>query len=175
MSEVRDRAEQINAFETRIMKLAMALQDALTSVPQTRLTQSALRIEFSNVLDTLMFDIPRLKRAILRVAALKRIHDAAKANQARKALAQQTATAGLQMLDAAYTAAKESQGGALAEIAAMGEICDNILGVIDKGARIDAKNQQSRAEAMRQLERIKDEFVQGLVRGTENAVRTGGA
>jgi len=148
------------------------LQDALTNIPETRLTQSAGRIEYTNILDTLMFDLPRLKKAILRVAALKQINDAAKGDEARRALARQTAAAGIEMLDKAYTKAKESQSGALAEIAAMGEIADNIVGIINKGAAIDVRNQASRAEAIRQLEGIKGKFMAGMVQSTADAVRT---
>ena len=152
LAQVRDHGEQINAFETRLLRLSMAMQDALTNIPETRLTQSAGRIEYTNILDTLMFDLPRLKKAILRVAALKQINDASAGDEARRALAQQTAAAGIDMLDKAYTKAKESQSGALAEIAAMGDIADRIVGIIDKGARSTSRTRASRAEAMRQLE-----------------------
>ncbi len=171
LAQVRDQGEQINAFESRLLRLSMAMQDALTDIPETRLTQSAGRIEYTNILDTLTFDLPKLKKAILRVANLKRINDASKSNDARRALAAQTAAAGVDMLDQAYVKAKESQGGALAEIAAMGEIADRIVGIVDKGAEIDVKNQQSRAEAMRRLEEIKGKFVEGLTQSTANAVR----
>jgi uncharacterized protein YaaN involved in tellurite resistance len=171
LAQARDHGEQINAFETRLLRLSMAMQDALTNIPETRLTQSAGRIEYSNILDTLMFDLPRLKKAILRVAALKQISDASAASDARRALAQQTAAAGIDMLDKAYTKAKQSQAGPLAEIAAMGEIADRIVGIIDKGAEIDVKNQASRAEAMRQLEGVRAKFVAGLAQSTANAVR----
>ena len=172
LAQVRDHGEQINAFETRLLRLSMAMQDALTNIPETRLTQSAGRIEYTNILDTLMFDLPRLKKAILRVAALKQINDAARGNDARRALAEQTAAAGIEMLDKAYTKAKESQSGALAEIAAMGEIADRIVGIIDKGAEIDVKNQASRAEAMRRLEGIKDKFIAGMTQSTAAAVNS---
>jgi uncharacterized protein YaaN involved in tellurite resistance len=172
LAQVRDHGEQINAFETRLLRLSMAMQDALTNIPETRLTQSAGRIEYTNILDTLMFDLPRLKKAILRVAALKQITDASKGDEARRALARQTAAVGIEMLDKAYTKAKESQSGALAEIAAMGEIADHIVGIINKGAQIDVQNQASRAEAMRRLEDIKTKFITGMTQSTAEAVRT---
>lgn len=171
LAQARDHGEQINAFETRLVRLSMAMQDALTNIPETRLTQSAGRIEYSNIIDTLMFDLPRLKKAVLRVAALKQISDAAAGNEARRALAAQTAAAGVDMLDKAYTKAKESQAGPLAEIAAMGEIADRIIGIIDKGAEIDVRNQASRAEAMRQLEGVRAKFVEGLAHSTAQSVR----
>jgi len=171
LARVRDHGEQINAFETRLLRLSMAMQDALTNIPETRLTQSAGRIEYTNILDTLMFDLPRLKKAILRVATLKQINDATKGDEARRALGRQTAAAGIEMLDKAYTKAKESQGGALAEIAAMGEIADRIVGIIDKGARIDVENQQSRAEAMNKLADIRSKFVASMTKSTADAVR----
>lgn len=89
LATVRDLGDQINGFETRLLRLPMAAADALLSVPQTRLAQSAGRIEYRNVVDILLFDLPRLEAAVLRVAALKRISDTSKAIDARRKLTQQ--------------------------------------------------------------------------------------
>ncbi len=170
LAAVRDHGDQINGFETRLMRLHMAAADALLSVPQTRLTQSAGRIEYRNIVDTLLFDLPRLKSAILRIAALKQIGDASRSSEARRKLAGRMAQAGIDALDLAYTRAKESESGALAEITAMGAIADRIIGIVDKGATLDARNRQTRDEAARLLSATKDKFVDGLARSTALAV-----
>lgn len=170
LAAVRDFGEQINGFETRLLRLAMAMSDAMLSVPQTRTAQTAGRIEYRNILDTLLFDLPRLKAAILRIAALKQITDASKASEARRRLAQQMNQAGVDALETAYTRAKASEGGALAEIAAMGEIADRIIGMVDKGSAIDARNRAERAEARMALESTKQRYIEGLAAGSERAV-----
>ncbi|WP_237477249.1 toxic anion resistance protein [Lichenibacterium dinghuense] len=171
LAAVRDFGEQINGFETRLLRLAVAMGDAMLSVPQTRNAQTAGRIEYRNILDTLLFDLPRLKSAILRIAALKSITDASKASEARRRLAQQMNVAGVDALEAAYLRAKESEGGALGEVAAMGEIADRIIGMIDRGAAIDARNRAERAEAQLALEGTKKRYVDGLAAAGERAVQ----
>lgn len=170
LAAVRDFGEQINGFETRLLRLSMAMGDALLSVPQTRTAQTAGRIEYRNILDTLLFDLPRLKAAILRIAALKQITDASQASEARRKLAQQMNQAGVDALETAYLRAKASEGGALGEIAAMGEIADRIIGMIDKGSALDARNRAERAEAQLALETTKQRYVEGLAAGNARAV-----
>ncbi len=174
LASVRDFGEQINGYETRLMRLHMALTDAMQSIPQTRTAQTAGRIEYRNIMDTLLFDLPRLKAAIVRIAALKQITDASKASEARRKLANSMAQAGVQALDDAYTRAKQSEGGALAEIAMMGEIADRIIGIVDKGAQIDVKNREERIKAQEALTQIKQKFTDGLVRSTAHAVASSG-
>lgn len=171
LAAVRDFGEQINGFETRLLRLSMAMGDAMLSVPQTRTAQTAGRIEYRNILDTLLFDLPRLKSAILRIVALKGITDASKASDARRRLAQQMNAAGIDALETAYLRAKESEGGALGEVAALGEIADRIIGMVDKGAAIDARNRAERAQAQLALESTKQRYVDGLAAAGERAVQ----
>ncbi|WP_158554693.1 toxic anion resistance protein [Methylovirgula sp. 4M-Z18] len=170
LAAVRDFGEQINGFETRLLRLHMALTDAMQSIPQTRTAQTAGRIEYRNIMDTLLFDLPRLKAAIVRIAALKQISDASKSSDARRKLANSMAQAGVQALDDAYTKAKQSEGGALAEIAMMGDIADRIIGIVDKGAQIDVKNREERIKAQQALTQIKQKFAEGFIKSTANAV-----
>jgi uncharacterized protein YaaN involved in tellurite resistance len=171
LAMVRDFGEQINGFETRLLRLSVAMGDAMLSVPQTRTAQTAGRIEYRNILDTLLFDLPRLKSAILRIAALKGITDASKASDARRRLAQQMNAAGIEALETAYLRAKESEGGSLGDVAALGEIADRIVGMIDKGAAIDARNRAERAQAQLALEGTKQRYVDGLAAAGERAVQ----
>ena len=170
IAAVRDHGETINAFEVRLLRLNMALTDSMMSVPQTRMTQSAGRIEYRNISDTLLFDLPKLKQAVIRLASLKAITDASKASDARRRLAEQMQAAGVEALEKAYVGAKESEGGALAEIERMGEIADRIVGILEKGAEIDAANRASREQAAVKLAGLKDRYMLGMTRATANAV-----
>lgn len=169
LTAVRDLAETINAFERRLLRVNVAMQDAMAAIPQTRLTQSAGRIEHQNILDTLLFDIPRVKSAILRLSSLKAITDASNASEARRKLAQSLTQSGVEALDVAYTRAKKSQNGALAEIVALGSVADKILGIDAKGAQIDQMNGRERKQALELLAQVRENFVKGLA---DNAAKS---
>jgi len=162
LMRLRDDAEQINAFEVRLMRMHIGFTDGLLSVPQIRLTQEAARIEARNIMDTILFDLPRLKSAILRVAALKQISDASKETEARREIAREIGTIGSEMLDAAYTKAKESQGSGAEDIAMLAQTADKLLETIAKGVRLDEENRQKRQAQEQQLGDIKSKLLDGL-------------
>ena len=66
--------------------------------------------------------------------------------------------AGVDALETAYLRAKESEGGALGDVAALGEIADRIIGMVDKGAAIDARNRAERAQAFGRTVTVKIKF-----------------
>jgi len=162
LMRLRDDAEQINAFEVRLMRMHIGFTDGLLSVPQIRLTQEAARIEARNIMDTILFDLPRIKSAILRVAALKQISDASKETEARREIAREIGTIGSEMLDAAYTKAKESQGSGAEDIAMLAQTADKLLETIAKGVRLDEENRQKRQAQEQQLGDIKSKLLDGL-------------
>lgn len=170
LTAVCELAEKINAFETRLLRVHVAMQDAMSAIPQTRLAQSAGRIEHQNIMDTLLFDIPRVKSAIIRLSSLKAITDASNASDARRKLAQSLTQSGVEALDLAYTRAKESQHGALAEIVALGQVADKILGIDAKGAQIDSMNSAQRKQALELLSRVRENFTKGLAANAAKSV-----
>lgn len=162
LMKLRDEVEQINAFETRLLRMHIGFTDSLMSVPQIRLTQEAARIEARNIMDTILFDLPRLKAAILRVASLKQIMDASKENEARREITRQIGAIGNDMLDAAYTQAKTSQGSGAEDVALLAQTADRLLETIAKGIRLDEENREKRAQAEQQLGDIKTKLLTGL-------------
>lgn len=115
-SGLRDMAEQINAFETRLVRMNVAIADAMVTIPQIRTAQEAGRIEIRNIMDAMLFDMSRLKSAVLQVAALNQINKAAASTEARRRVAREIGQMGADALDQAYTSAKLSQGGAAADV-----------------------------------------------------------
>jgi uncharacterized protein YaaN involved in tellurite resistance len=162
LMKLRDDAEQINAFEARLLRMHIGFTDALLSVPQIRLTQEAARIEARNIMDTILFDLPRLKSAILRVASLKQINDASKETEARHEITRQIGVIGSDMLDEAYTKAKESQGSGAGDVAVLAQTADKLLETIAKGIQIDEENRQKRQATEQQLGEIKTKLLDGL-------------
>jgi uncharacterized protein YaaN involved in tellurite resistance len=173
LAKLRDMAEQINAFEARLLRMHIAFTDSLISIPQIRANQEAGRIESRNIIDTIIFDLPRLKGAILRVAALKQIVDASKANEARRKLAREIGSIGADALDEAYTRAKTSQGSGAEDVAALAATADKLLETIAKGVRIDEENRQKRDLAQRQLGDIKTKLMSGLKANADQLLKNG--
>lgn len=173
LAKLRDFAEQINAFEARLLRMHIAFTDALISIPQIRTNQEAGRIEIRNIMDTIIFDLPRLKSAILRVAALKQIVDASKANEARRKLARDIGSLGAEALDEAYTRAKTSQGNGAEDVAALAMTADKLLETIAKGVRLDEENRLKRDQAQRQLGDIKNKLLAGLQDNAEKLLTSG--
>jgi uncharacterized protein YaaN involved in tellurite resistance len=161
-SELRDMAEQIDAFETRLVRMNIAVADAMVAIPQIRTAQEAARIEIRNIMDAMLFDMPRLKGAVLQVAALNQINKAASSTEARRRVAREIGQIGADALDQAYTNAKLSQGGAADDVQALETISNRLLDTIGKGAKISEANRQKRAEAQQRIEALKGKLVEGL-------------
>lgn len=167
LAQLRDMAEQINAFEARLLRMHVAFTDALISIPQIRLNQEAGRIEIRNIMDTILFDIPRLKSAILRVASLRQIMNASKETEARRQIARQIGEIGSEALDKAYTQAKLSQGSGAEDVAYLAATADKLLETINKGVQIDQENRQKRSQAEQALSNIQSKLLTGLKANAE--------
>jgi uncharacterized protein YaaN involved in tellurite resistance len=166
-STLRDTAEQINAFETRLVRMNIAIANAMVTIPQIRTTQEAARIEIRNIMDAMLFDMPRLKGAVLQVAALNQINKAAASTEARRRLAREIGQIGADALDQAYTNAKTSQGGAADDVQLLESIAGRLLDTISKGAKISEDNRGRRDEAQKRIEALKGKLVEGLRAGAE--------
>lgn len=171
IAQLRDMAEQINAFEARLLRMHVAFTDALISIPQIRLNQEAGRIEIRNIMDTILFDIPRLKSAIVRVASLKQILNASKETEARREITRQIGKIGADALDEAYTKAKLSQGTGAEDVAYLAETADKLLETINKGVLIDEENRNKRSRAEQDLNSIQSKLVEGLRANVEEISR----
>jgi uncharacterized protein YaaN involved in tellurite resistance len=172
-SALRDMAEQINAFEARLVRMNIAIADAMVTVPQIRTTQEAARIEIRNIMDAMLFDMPRLKGAVLQVAALNQINKAAASTEARRRVAREIGQIGADALDQAYTNAKLSQGGAADDVQVLETIASRLLDTISKGAKVSEDNRSRREEAHKRIEALKGKLVEGLRAGAEQIGRPG--
>ena len=171
-SGLRDMAEQINAFETRLVRMNIAIADAMVTIPQIRTAQEAARIEIRNIMDAMLFDMPRLKGAVLQVAALNQINKAAASTEARRRVAREIGQMGADALEHAYTNAKMSQGGATEDVQLLETVAGRLLDTISKGAKISDDNRAKRAEAQQRIETLKTKLVEGLRAGAEQIGRS---
>ena len=170
LAKLRDMSEQINAFETRLVRLSLAFTSGLLSVPQIRSAQVAGRIEFQNTMDTVLTDIPDIKRAVFQIANLRQISKATDASEARRELRRNLGVLGADMLDTVYTKAKETQGNMAADVTALANLTEKTLATIEKGAQIDVANRGKRAEAVRQIGEVKQRLIEGLTAQAQQSV-----
>ena len=163
IAKLRDFGEQLNAFETRTVRMHLAYTESMIAIPQIRASQTAARIEMSNIMDTILFDLPHLKRAIVQVAAMDQTSRAAKANDARRELTRQISAIGSEQLQEVYLKAKSSQGGSEQDVALLAQVADKLLQTIELGHKLDLENAQKREKAMSEVAQIQHRFVDGLL------------
>ncbi|MFZ6693584.1 toxic anion resistance protein [Undibacterium sp. SXout20W] len=171
IAKLRDFAEQINAFETRIVRMHIAHSQSIVSVPEIRATQTAATIEMNNVMDSILFDLPALKRAIVNVAALAETAKASKATDARRALSRELNGIGSDQLQDAYLRAKNSQGDFAADIAALSQSADKLLQTIALGRRLDIENADKREKSINDLNALNHKFTNGLLESGDQFVQ----
>ncbi len=171
LAKLRDMAEQVNAFETRLVRMHVAFTRGVLAIPQIRTAQQAGRIEIQNTLDTLLFDLPDLKGAIVRVAALNQISRASEATAARRRIGRELQEIGVEALDRAYTLAKTTQGDMAGDVDTLSRVTDKMLATIDKGLQIDRDNRAKREAAVQQLGEVRERLMDGLRNHAEQAMR----
>ena len=162
MAKLRDMSEQINAFETRLVRMQIAFTRGILAIPQIRTAQQAGRIEIQNTLDTVLFDLPDFKGAIIRVAALERISRAADATAARRRITRELQAIGIEALDGAYTKAKLSQGDMADDIASLNQTSDRMIAIINRGLEIDRANRGKRDAAVQQIGEVRERLLESL-------------
>ncbi len=162
MARLRDVSEQIAAFETRLVRMHVAFTRGILAIPQIRTAQQAGRIEIQNTLDTVLFDLPDFKSALVRVAALERIGRASDATAARRKITRELQEIGIDALDSAYTKAKASQGDMADDVASLTRVSDRMVGIINRGLEMDRANRVKRDEAVRQIGDVKAKLLDSL-------------
>ena len=172
ISRLRDFGEQLNAFETRLVRIHMAHSQSLVSVPEIRASQSAARIEMNNVYDSILFDLPALKRAILTVASLSQTMAASKATDARRQIARELGSVGSDQLQQVYLKAKSSQGDFSADVAVLEASANKLLETIELGRRLDVDNADKRTKAIQDLSGLNRKFTDGLLAAGDRFVKT---
>lgn len=162
MAKLRDMSEQINAFETRLVRMQVAFTRGILAIPQIRTAQQAGRIEIQNTLDTVLFDLPDFKSALVRVAALERIGRASDATAARRKITRELQEIGIDALDSAYTKAKASQDDMANDVTSLAQVSDRMIGIINRGLEMDRANRGKRDEAVRQIGDVRAKLLDSL-------------
>lgn len=170
ITRLRDLGERLNAFETRIVRLHLAYSESVVTVPEIRATQTAGFIELNNVMDSVLFDLPRLKSAIVRVTSLTKIAAASADARAQQEFRRELEGIASDQLQATYLAAKGSQGDFAADVAALAQSADKLLETVRLGEKLDRDNAQNRAKAIEDLSTLRTKFKDGLIQAGDRFV-----
>jgi uncharacterized protein YaaN involved in tellurite resistance len=156
---VRDKVEQLNAFETRLLRLNIAYEQGIQSLPQIRQTQQAARIEYQNTMDTFLTDIPSIKQALVRILNLKNVISASEASEARRRLNRDIGRLSQDMQETAILRAKASQGDFEKDISYLVEMAERQSALGNRTAEMDRIARNARQEAMVRIAGIREKFL----------------
>ena len=169
---LQDYQGRIATFETRLVRMHIGVTESLLSLPQIRQTQRAGSISMSSIMDTLLFDMPKLKRLILMLSALKSIRDANAAESRRQAVLQEMDKIAGDTVSETYLTALQSQGGGLARLAALSQTADTILQTLARGAEIETENSRVRQQIIQGVGEVKRKFVSDLQAQSDKFLQT---
>jgi hypothetical protein len=134
--------------------------------------QQGGRIEIQNIMDGLLFDLPRLLEAANQVAALYNLQKAQARRKKREAVADRIDKLSEELLEETFVAAKESQARGAQEVEALREKATAIAELLKKGKEIDRNNRSLRKQAVASLGEIQTAFNQALEEvGTADTLR----
>lgn len=151
LSQAKLFREQLIALDERLMRMKVAYVRAPVTGEKVMTTQQAGRIEIQNIMDSLLFDLPRLIEGINAVAALYNIRQAQDRRERRKDAAKRIDELSGEMMAEAMVSAKQSQGDALAEIEALETQIRRVIDLHKTCQDIDRKNFDLRRQAEQAL------------------------
>jgi uncharacterized protein YaaN involved in tellurite resistance len=171
-SRLRNFGERITAFETRLLRMRIALGDSENAVPQTEMVQEAAKIEAMNIVNAILYDLPGIKGTIIRLGALNNINKAAEGSAAAADLSRQIREIGAQAMQETYVKAKASQGRGLEDVVSLAAATDKLLETMAMGLRLDEENRMKREQAHQELTRVREKLTDGLRQHAEQVQNT---
>ncbi len=172
-SNLRDMGRQLAAFDVRLLRLKEAYVEAgSATIERIRQIQEAGKIEIQGLNDGILFTIPKIKKAILQVAALNDIKTAQEARKKMDEIDAQLDAELSESTNSIHTAAKKSQGDALDRVRRLEGVISNIEKSIQDSIRIEKSTQEMREEAGKTLVGLKDRITDTL---SETNLKAAGA
>jgi uncharacterized protein YaaN involved in tellurite resistance len=161
-ARLQDLGERIAQFDVRLVNLHSAYLQAVQAIPEVRMVSKASEIEIQNVMESILTDIPRLKRAVLQMVSLEDLRRARAGTAQRKELSREIGELAARGTREAYTEAKRSQGDFADDLAHLDKVAAELMGALAEGARLDKENEAKRAAARTKLAEMKNAFVAQL-------------
>ena len=162
VARLRDQGERLVQFDVRLVRLHAAYLDGVQAIPEIRNLSKAVEIEVQNVMESVLSDIPRLKRAVLQMVGLNDIRRAREGTEARRKLGNELSAIASKASSDAYLEAKRSQGDFDDELARLTLAATVLSDTVKQGAVIEAENTKKREAARRKLTEMRDTFVRTM-------------
>jgi uncharacterized protein YaaN involved in tellurite resistance len=161
-SALRDYQTRISTFETRLVRMHLGVTDSLLSLPQIRQAQQAGNNTMFTIMDTMLFDMPKLKRAIIMLGALKSIRDASANDAKRQAAMREVDQVAGDTVSEVYLASLKQQGEGINRLADLTHKAETILQTLAQGAELETQNAVIRKQVIEGVSQIKHKFVSDL-------------
>jgi uncharacterized protein YaaN involved in tellurite resistance len=161
-TKLKDRFERLEQFETRLVRLHIAYTKAIQSIPEIRNAQRASEIEMQNVIESLLSDVPDLKKAIVQMVSLNATRKAKEGVEANRRVAGEISRLATDATAQAYLEAKQSQGDFTDELARLEYQAKVVLDTIAKGREIAQKNAQTRQGVIEKTKQMREAFDRAL-------------
>ena len=154
VNQYRDFRANVESFLTRVVRLHMAYTQAAQNLPQIRQIQETTKIALSDVLDTLIVDIPQMKQAVLQLSALKSIRDARAASDKRREISRELREITSNAASDSYLESKESQGAFEEELQLLERMAEKLRETEEKAREIEEQNQAAREDAHERMQAV---------------------
>ena len=154
VNQYRDFRANVHSFLTRVVRLHMAYTNAAQTLPQIRQIQETTKIALSDVIDTLLVDMPQMKQAVLQLSALKSIRDARASSEKRREISRELREITSNASAESYLEAKQSQGAFEEELQLLERMAAKLKETEEKARMIEAQNQTARKDAHARMQKV---------------------
>ena len=154
VNQYRDFRANVESFLTRVVRLHMAYTQAAQNLPQIRQIQETTKIALSDVVDTLLVDLPQMKQAVLQLSALKSIRDARAASDKRREISRELREITSNAASDSYLDAKASQGAFEEELQLLERMASKLKETEAKARDIEMQNQTARKDAHARMQAV---------------------
>ncbi len=161
-ARLRDRGERIAQFEVRLVRMHAAYLEAIQNIPEIRNLSKASEIGIQDVMESMLSDIPRLKRAVIQMIGLSDLKKARQNSEARRKLSIELGNVASEATRDAYLSAKASQGNFDDELGRLDHAAQVLLDTLQKAAVLDQENKAKREQARLRIVSMKDAFVRDM-------------
>lgn len=162
VARLRDQAERIAQFDVRLVNLHLAYTEAMQAVPEVRNAGKATEIELQNVMESMLKDVVRLKRAVVQMVSLNDIRRAREGTEKRRALSNEIAELASRGTKEAYLEAKAGQGDFGDELAQLERTAAHLQETLQTAARLERENTGKREAARRKLHDMRVAFARDM-------------
>ena len=158
VNQYRDFRANVESFLTRVVRLHMAYTNAAQNLPQIRQIQETTKIALSDVIDTLLVDMPQMKQAILQLSALKSIRDARASSEKRREISRELREIASNASSDSYLEAKQSQGAFEEELQLLERMASKLAETEAHAREIEAQNSKARKDAHARMQVVVKEL-----------------